>query len=304
MSRARRSSGSDARESADSLALRTLTERLGAVEALLRSASRRSNRDPESVHKLRVATRRAAVAIDVFADHLPVRVAAWWRKSLREIRRSADAARDADVLTERLKQDRDRDASRLLRRGMTSRREAQQPLSDCASRLLRAGLLRRRCEQSIRSAERAARKFAGSGEADPAAEPRVSPFLRRFQKAAKRNLERGARLHRFRIRTKQLRYAIEIFASEGSEKSVRRVMKPLQKLQDRLGTINDHRTAAGRFERWESDSNDADERAYLSANRQAEIDAFAKARDETLTWWTGKRRKKLVRRIRRLLCDD
>src|SRR5204862_202186 len=58
--------------------------------------------DFETVHGLRVAARRAAAAVDLYADWMPHRQAARWKARLKRIRRVAGAARDADVLVRRL----------------------------------------------------------------------------------------------------------------------------------------------------------------------------------------------------------
>src|SRR5262245_3086583 len=54
--------------------------------------------DPEAVHKLRVATRRARAALDMFAGALPRKALRRGRKTLRKLRRAAGAVRNLDVL--------------------------------------------------------------------------------------------------------------------------------------------------------------------------------------------------------------
>src|SRR6186997_2561625 len=87
------------------LAQHALSSRVEAVAALLREAVDRDTPDPEQIHQLRVATRRSAVALKVFRDLLPISQAAWWKRTLKDLRHSTDAARDDDVLTERLQQE-------------------------------------------------------------------------------------------------------------------------------------------------------------------------------------------------------
>jgi CHAD domain-containing protein len=92
----------DGRCPAGTVAARTLRNRLDAVWRELPAAGSRTVRDSESVHRLRVATRRAIAAMDAFHDLLPMRRSKWFAKRLRRIRRSAGEARDLDVLTDRL----------------------------------------------------------------------------------------------------------------------------------------------------------------------------------------------------------
>jgi CHAD domain-containing protein len=79
---------------AGNVAARTLRRRLDAVWSLLPPASREADREPESVHHLRVATRRAIAAINAFRDLIPGRRADWFEKQLRRIRRAARLQQD------------------------------------------------------------------------------------------------------------------------------------------------------------------------------------------------------------------
>src|SRR5262245_16207437 len=77
-------------------ARRVFAARLAAVTKHWRPAVEQPN-DPENVHQLRVATRRASAAVDIFGDLLPKRLFRRLKKRLRQLRRSAGAARDWDV---------------------------------------------------------------------------------------------------------------------------------------------------------------------------------------------------------------
>src|SRR5439155_18388759 len=77
-------------------ARRAIAARLEAVREALRPAAAWGP-DPEPVHHLRVATRRAGAALDTFGDLLPGKVYKKARKALRRVRRAAGEARDADV---------------------------------------------------------------------------------------------------------------------------------------------------------------------------------------------------------------
>ena len=58
--------------------------------------------DPEIVRHLRVTARRTSVALSIFSPLLSKALVASFKQSLRNLRRSAGAARDYDVLSERL----------------------------------------------------------------------------------------------------------------------------------------------------------------------------------------------------------
>src|SRR3712207_1913020 len=87
----------------DDAARRVLTVRLGVVGHYLPLAVREADHDTEHVHQLRVGTRRARAALDLFACCLPDKVYRRARKQLRRLRRAAGAARDWDVFREGLR---------------------------------------------------------------------------------------------------------------------------------------------------------------------------------------------------------
>src|SRR5919204_6722773 len=78
-------------------ARRVLIVRLEAVRDYLARALSDSDKDPEYVHQLRVATRRARAALDIFAPCLPAKTYKTAKKHLKGIRRAAGEARDWDV---------------------------------------------------------------------------------------------------------------------------------------------------------------------------------------------------------------
>jgi CHAD domain-containing protein len=194
--------------------------------------------------------------------------------------------------------------AQLLERGLAHRRAAQQPLTDVAAALLATRKLPAAiAEVSEKVAAASADGQEGTLDSDDLrdwAALRLKPFRSRFFRAARRNLQRGSRLHQFRIRTKDLRYAIELVAEQLPPGELGRVLTTVEKLQARLGEINDHRTAAQRYRQWEDEADDPEERAYLEANACAEESAFEAARDKALEWWTPRRRKRLKRRLKRL----
>src|SRR5215831_7032142 len=78
-------------------ARRVLSIRLEVVRDWLGLALREPDKDPEHVHQLRVGTRRAGAALEIFAPCLPEKVYDAARRHLRRLRRAAGAARDWDV---------------------------------------------------------------------------------------------------------------------------------------------------------------------------------------------------------------
>src|SRR5438874_12397589 len=74
-----------------------LAARFAVVRHFLPLASEKPHEDVEHVHQLRVATRRSAAALRVFADALPRKLLKQTKRTLRRLRRAAGDARDCDV---------------------------------------------------------------------------------------------------------------------------------------------------------------------------------------------------------------
>src|SRR5207244_2764377 len=77
-------------------ARRVLTIRLEVVRDYLSLALREPDKDPEYVHQLRVGTRRAGAAVEIFSLCLSGKAYKAARKQLRRLRRAAGEARDWD----------------------------------------------------------------------------------------------------------------------------------------------------------------------------------------------------------------
>src|SRR5262245_6755266 len=135
---------------AAALALRT---RLAAVRNFLRQAARKTDPDPAHVHELRVWTRRAQAALELFADLLPRRRASRPRQRLKRLRTAAADARDADVFAKRFATD--AGDGGWLDRARDERRAAQRPIRKEFNRLRKGRRLDRKGRKLLRRLRRA-----------------------------------------------------------------------------------------------------------------------------------------------------
>ncbi|HUG17662.1 MAG TPA: CHAD domain-containing protein, partial [Planctomycetaceae bacterium] len=71
------------------VARRSVRLRLEAVGYYLPLAAKHAGENIEHVHQLRVWTRRALAALDLFTELLPKAEEKWFRKTLHKIRRAA-----------------------------------------------------------------------------------------------------------------------------------------------------------------------------------------------------------------------
>jgi CHAD domain-containing protein len=288
----------------EDVARRALGARLDLVRHYLPRAADAAH-DTENVHQLRVATRRAMAAMQIFDALLSPRRAAWTNKQLKRIRQAAGNARDLDVLADRLRQ-RDAQASpaykELLRRVERLRAAAQRPIAKIRRKLVDKDFARRQAAL--------VRRVRLRGKADRLLRPTYGQAARRalgllveeFFASAAADFGDYQALHAFRIQGKRLRYAMEIFAGAFDHR-LRSEQYPLvEQLQEKLGAINDHATAKELFTAWLAEPG-ADAEA-LPALVAAEVDALGKARQDFFDWWTAERAAELRRRFRELLGSE
>lgn len=287
------------------VAARTLRSRLTTVWTELRAAADGPG-DAESVHRLRVATRRTLAAFDTFEDLLPAKRAAWFSRRLRDVRRAAGDVRDLDVLSGRLADAADRDdsvrtkaaaaRSRLMAMLARQRDVSREPIRELYEELAADGW-EDRVEDLLARIPSGSRQLSFAAYASE----RVRPLVDRFFAKADRKLRDDDDVHRLRIAGKKLRYALEIFAPVFSQRSRVRCQDALERLQETLGDFTDHASAADRFRRLARDGRTGLDRDTLGELRRRESTLAGEARRAFSRWWDGQRRRDLRRTIERSL---
>jgi CHAD domain-containing protein len=276
-------------------ARQALGERLAAVQYWLPPAAYCSDMDIEHIHRLRVSTRRAMAAWRLFELWLPPKSAQRVRKWLQKIRRAAGDARDLDVLHERVAREFGADGRPIADHIAALRQKVQPRLVGVADRARRKSRFARDVERFISGIKLCCNKRA-CDECAP------------FQKWAQRRLKNlsetffeelpeadpsPSELHQFRIRSKELRYALELVAPVlGGD--LRDVHYPvIEELQERLGSINDHATAAERFEHWAAEEKSGGIHRDFAALAESERQRLASETREFHNWWTPERAEAL-----------
>jgi triphosphatase len=207
----------------------------------------RTGEDPESLHDMRVATRRLRAAVRVFAGGIPARLQNSMRRELQWLGQLLGPVRDLDVQMAKLESFTAaapagfRPALGCLREYMEGERARRR-----AGML--AGLDTARYFRLLLRLERFADARAHGRSRDAASqEPIVIAGQRAIKRAFRRLIKRGDRiqatphpedLHALRIRAKRLRYLLE-FLRELTGKPGRRLVKRLTALQDLLGSYHD-----------------------------------------------------------------
>ncbi len=254
--------------------------------------------NPDEIHQLRVATRRAAAALDALADALPDKPRKKARKRLKRIRRAAAAARDIDVNTA------------LLTRMRKRAPDEQKPVID---HLLRALEHRRgpAADAVVEIAERHGPKqihrLAKALLRDEATPDDGADEARTMGDAARDTLSRLAldardlgqgdlsdpeHLHELRLSGKRLRYAMEVFACCFPEDLRESLYPRLEEVQEALGAVNDCDQMVNRLQTALAELHDDDDgpsRAQVRAGLAALLGQFRRQRDDRAAgfseWW-------------------
>ncbi len=264
------------------VAKEAIRTRIAGVQHFLPRGAFLWEEDVEYVHDLRVATRRAAATLNLFQGLLPRKRFRPLSKTLKQIRKSADLARDLDVYIERIGQSQDEGATRLRRRLQKMRRKAQAPIVDVALPLLTDNLLARQVDSLLE-------KLRAPGDA-PArfgdwSRLRLGEEWRNFAAQLPPTDPEPDQLHDFRIAGKRFRYALEVL-SGGLPRQIREELYPrIEKLQGKLGTIQDHAVAAERLSTWQANTRNAEEKRLLADLEASERSQFADEAEAFRAWW-------------------
>jgi len=225
-------------------ARRVLALRLEAVRDCLADALRDAEDRTRHIHALRVATRRASAALDVFRRCLPRKVSKAARQHVRALRRAVGAARDWDVLM------------RQLAGGIATADEADRPAFDMlmgyalAQRIPAQRLLEKACPDypfgfdRLQARTLAAVRHRGTGGTlGDQARPLLARLVATLDAACDGDDRDWVHLHEIRLAGKRLRYALELFRGCFGQ-AHERLAPVLAGLQEVLGDVNDRYNAA------------------------------------------------------------
>ena len=227
-----------------SAARSALAARLARVrETLTRAVT--DTTDPEHVHKLRVATRRATAALDAFAERLPTRTYRQTRRELRDIRRAAGAARDWDVFFAAVSaRATDHPHAALLGWAAAKRDSAAAALDAVAA--AHPGQVNRLLSTTVSAVTRPG--DLGPRTLPELARAKLAPLVQQLARSSGPGHDDDEGLHAVRIAGKRLRYAVEVFGEWVPDGFRQRLTPTLKAVQDVLGRFNDAVTAARHLE--------------------------------------------------------
>jgi CHAD domain-containing protein len=244
-------------------ARRVLTVRLKVIRRYLPLALHHWKDDPEHIHQLRVGTRRAGAALDIFGLCLPKKIYKKARHGLRQLRRAAGLARDWDVFHETLAE-RQQDVPGpqqpgldfLAGFGQAQRVAAQAGLESIVAK----GHDFERLAVAAIAAVRPPRGHRPPRLLRDLARPWLAGILADLDEVASGDVQEYDRLHMVRILGKRLRYGMEIFAPCFGADFKTDLYPKIAMLQEILGCANDSHVAEQRL---------ADLRELLAAGEAA-----------------------------------
>ncbi|MBZ5635484.1 MAG: CHAD domain-containing protein [Acidobacteriia bacterium] len=199
--------------------------------------------DPDTIHDMRVATRRFMQSLKVFGQFFDRQSTKKMRRRLRRLMHLSGEARNCDIALELLELagfERGKSASQLRRR----RKRAEEILAELLCRWHKRGLYGQWLRH-LRVINGVSGDWNCSAPVEGNARRALPSLAREFfaagSVAARKNTDHG-QLHQFRLLAKRFRYTLELFQPLfGPE--MQRGVKELRALQDKLGAMNDCVTA-------------------------------------------------------------
>jgi CHAD domain-containing protein len=222
-------------------AKRSLHAWLAAVQHYLPLATHHYEDDSDYVLKLRVWSRRAAVALKLYAELLPAKEARALKKQMRALRKAVSEARDCDILIARLAGSTDPKNQALIKKVRKKRKRAQKPLAALYRRYSKKDKFNCRIAlllEGVHSPEEGV-PVSDDPRFDEWAREKLRPMAEKFLAMASTGSMDVEALHELRLKTKDLRYTMELLGGAFSPDFSVKLYPLIEAMQDKLGEIND-----------------------------------------------------------------
>jgi CHAD domain-containing protein len=239
-------------------------------------------------------------ALKLFSGLLPKKEVRWFRKTLRRIRRAAGNARDMDVLAQNHEQDVGKGARAFLAEVRQRREAAQRPIVAIHRNMKRDNRLLRHIDNLLEKAGTQTSN-AADGSFSQWARSRLQKRLERFFKASSSDVGDLTSLHRFRIRGKELRYAMELLAPAFPRELREELYPVVEQLQGRLGEIHDHTVAGVRLVKWVALTKSKKKAVHMRKLLEQEREQLAELLPEFASWWTPEFQARLEDSVKQLI---
>jgi CHAD domain-containing protein len=263
-----------------------------AVGAALKQAAKPFEGDVKPVHAVRVSTRRAAATLQFFEDEFSKKLAERFRKRLKRIRRAAGVARDADVRLDLLTA-RGVD-SKVVTAIQSEQVSARKDIQKIQRKAQDKRWFKARLRELLRSLER-----VGNDSLPVWIAQRWDALSQEYLANTVSNPATIETLHRFRIRTKTLRYQLELLADRLPQRAYKQTLGLLIRVQDDLGNLIDQVMLLEVLERLEPAHVHGHQRRS-SSSRQLQR-SIERTRNAFLKDWAASRERELTKQLRNLV---
>jgi CHAD domain-containing protein len=241
--------------------------RLKKLDREVRNVARKPE-DADSIHDLRVSIRRLMQQLEVFAEWFEAKNVKTIRRHLRKLMNRCAAVRNCDVAVEVLRAA-GWQGPQLLAVLKKERRGAAGELARKLERWRSAGRVRE-WGGHLRVSRAASKETAA--EAAQRLLPAMTEKLFRTGRDAVRPDYSQRKMHEFRLKTKHVRYTLEIFEPVYGSKT-KPMLEALKGLQEKLGAINDCATTLELIRR---DRSAAASVRRLAGEREVEFRTYCK----------------------------
>jgi CHAD domain-containing protein len=276
----------------DDIARSALAERLLAVSHFLKK-SVGSKDEAEAIHQLRVWTRRARAALDLFESGVPKKAGKRMQKKLHELRQAAGDVRDCDLQHDRVKAMRGV-PHKALRSLKKCQRKAARRLRELRKVVRKNDHFDLQIEQLL--ARIAWPKRHSSRNAPPfgtLCRRRLGPLADDFFRQTRRDLSNSKTLHQMRIAGKRLRYALELAVAVVPERVHHKLYDALKELQERAGEVCDERAFLDSMQVWLDDAKKKKLRDRFQRLQAQQCRRYEDVHRRFIRWWSPARRRQL-----------
>ncbi|GAP15252.1 uncharacterized conserved protein [Longilinea arvoryzae] len=222
-----------------------LLRNLGALQQEYEGV--RQGKDIETIHRMRVASRRLRTGIPLFGPGLAPKKFEGWNQNVRELTKALGAARDCDVQIDHLQQfylqlpigPARPGVRRLLLRLRQRRQKLQRAVEKALADLVKSDVLmemQRKLNPILKGIENLPRSAPLYALACTAVREKLEQFL--YYEPFIQDPEDKDDLHAMRIAAKHLRYTLEIFSPLYADE-LKLFLKALRQTQELLGEIHD-----------------------------------------------------------------
>jgi CHAD domain-containing protein len=221
-------------------------------------------------------------------------------KRLRKIRQAAGDARDLDVLADRLEREYGDVVAPIIDLIAADRIAVQPAIRAEADRCREHDRFVRKTAKLLEHVD-VPNSSIDSSHSRPFQKFAAEQFAKvadKFVTAMPQGSSDPPTLHQFRIRAKDLRYAIELVAP-ALDSHLRTALYPLiEEVQERLGTVQDHVAAIERCRKWTAEAHNEVLRETLNELSEAESRGLADSIQEFHGWWNSDLQTRVLEMIK------